>query len=265
MRVTAFALLLVQIIAAGSLRSEDGGIVLEIATVVTSSERVDVEISVVGLSPEPWSPIANMGIGWDADALEFQDAKLHPAISHISNPVDVLGAPDEAVAIIDVRCSWHACWTINPEPEQPILMLTFKVRSVFSSTPLHLFPAYEPPWQGSTVVFDRRGDPIRPVLVDGAICLRRFIRGDFDENRDVNLSDVLGILRFLFVSGERPVACGDFADVTDDGRVDISDAIYLAMHMFLGGPEPSPPGQPPGLDPTADDLLCVASSGCGPE
>jgi len=29
-------------------------------------------------------------------------------------------------------------------------------------------------------------------------------------------------------------------DANDDGKIDISDVVYLINHLFMGGPEPSP-------------------------
>ena len=50
--------------------------------------------------------------------------------------------------------------------------------------------------------------------------------------------------------------CADASDVNDDGRISISDAIYLLNDLFKGGPAiPSPfPGV--GVDLTLDNLDC---------
>lgn len=69
------------------------------------------------------------------------------------------------------------------------------------------------------------------------------------------MSDAIGILAALFVSGGGP-ACVDAADANDDGRADISDAIYDLSHLFLGGPPPPVPFPHPGVDPTIDRLPC---------
>ena len=62
------------------------------------------------------------------------------------------------------------------------------------------------------------------------------------------------MLAFLFSGGVAP-ACGDAADANDDGRVDISDAVAVLGHLFLGAPEPPAPGpRTCGSDPTADAL-----------
>ena len=84
---------------------------------------------------------------------------------------------------------------------------------------------------------------------------RQFIRGDFDDDTLVNLTDGLGILNFLFLSG--PAApCQDAADSNDDGGVNLTDAVHLLNHLFLGGPAPLAPYPETGVDPTPDGLDC---------
>jgi hypothetical protein len=50
--------------------------------------------------------------------------------------------------------------------------------------------------------------------------------------------------------------CPDSTDVNDDGKVDISDPIYLMSYLFLGGRPPDLPFPLAGMDPTADPLDC---------
>jgi hypothetical protein len=52
------------------------------------------------------------------------------------------------------------------------------------------------------------------------------------------------------------MSCLDAADVEDDGRVTVLDAIRLVLYLFSGGQEPAVPFQEPGPDPTADNLDC---------
>ena len=48
----------------------------------------------------------------------------------------------------------------------------------------------------------------------------------------------------------------DAADANDDGQVDISDAIYDLRYLFLGGQAPPAPFPHAGPDVTIDDLPC---------
>jgi hypothetical protein len=101
----------------------------------------------------------------------------------------------------------------------------------------------------------RRGDFTSP----GTVCYpagdRPFVRGDVEENGDLNLSDAVVILGFLFVGGAEPM-CLDAADVDDNGEVNITDPIGLLTYLFLSGLPPAFPHPLPGYDMTADGLTC---------
>src|SRR4030095_9478262 len=62
--------------------------------------------------------------------------------------------------------------------------------------------------------------------------------------------------------GKPALPCLEAADANDDGGVDISDAVWLLSHLFLGGPRPSAPFGICGLDPTPDGLGCGQYSAC---
>jgi CD109 antigen len=82
-----------------------------------------------------------------------------------------------------------------------------------------------------------------------------FVRGDSNEDGEVNLSDAVNTLNHLFLGGPRP-PCMDAADSDDDGVVNITDPIYLLQFLFLGGVEPPPPFPEAGPDSTEDGLDC---------
>jgi hypothetical protein len=53
------------------------------------------------------------------------------------------------------------------------------------------------------------------------------------------------------------VPCDDAADVNDDGRLGLLDALFLTNHLFgMAAPVPPPAGPRPGTDSTEDDLPC---------
>ncbi|MBI4585087.1 MAG: hypothetical protein HY717_13835 [Planctomycetes bacterium] len=79
-----------------------------------------------------------------------------------------------------------------------------------------------------------------------------FIRGDFDHNGTPDLSDAVGLLRFLFL-GDPPSGCMDAGDVDDSGELTIGDAIGLLQHLFLGALPPQAPYPDSGQDPTPGD------------
>ena len=72
----------------------------------------------------------------------------------------------------------------------------------------------------------------------------RFHRGDSNADGDVNLSDAVFTLGFLFQGGPPP-ACLESADTDNDGAVNISDGISLLGFLFQGGAPPAEPGVPP--------------------
>jgi hypothetical protein len=84
-----------------------------------------------------------------------------------------------------------------------------------------------------------------------------FVRGDANGDSSVNVTDMTEILGFLFRSRPAP-ACRDRLDTDDDGKIDISDALYIGAALYRHGlpfPEPFPDA---GLDPTPDEIPCAA-------
>lgn len=83
----------------------------------------------------------------------------------------------------------------------------------------------------------------------------KFIRGDVNSDRIVDISDAVFILEWLFLGREGP-KCKDRADANDDGIVDISDPVYILLHLFGGQNPPPIPYPNEGIDPTPDELKC---------
>ena len=78
-----------------------------------------------------------------------------------------------------------------------------------------------------------------------------FKRGDTDGSGDVDFTDAILSLYFLFLGTFTPT-CLDASDANDDGMVDFTDSIFLLVWLFLEGdagpPEPGPFAC--GIDPT---------------
>lgn len=84
-----------------------------------------------------------------------------------------------------------------------------------------------------------------------------FVRGNANNDDSVDISDGVGVLVSLFLSGGVPHPCPDALDSNDTGVVDITDAIYIFEFLFLGGPPIPAPFPEPGTDVTPDGLgLC---------
>ena len=89
----------------------------------------------------------------------------------------------------------------------------------------------------------------------------RLRRGDTDQSGDVNLTDAIRVLGFLFL-GDDDLPCEDAADANDDGALNLTDPVAILSFLFLEGVAPSPPGPKLcGVDPT-DDALAPCSGMC---
>ena len=82
-----------------------------------------------------------------------------------------------------------------------------------------------------------------------------FLRGDADRGGDLEITDAVRVLSFLF-QGAASLPCEDSADANDDGAIDLTDAIFTLDFLFRGGRRPPPPYPKPGHDETADRLGC---------
>ncbi|MBI4584834.1 MAG: hypothetical protein HY717_12535 [Planctomycetes bacterium] len=110
------------------------------------------------------------------------------------------------------------------------------------------------------------------ICMQGEGCIRQntialcpgepvFHRGDANDDGSMDISDAVFILYHLFL-GTVDLPCEEAADADDLGGVEITDAIRLLHHLFLGGPPPEAPGPPPlpcGPDPESSP----ARLGCG--
>jgi len=82
---------------------------------------------------------------------------------------------------------------------------------------------------------------------------KRFVRGDVTQDGRVDVSDAIFILDFLFRGGRTP-GCLDSADVDDSAQpgasklpVNVNDPVVLLQWLFGGGP--SPPAPSPSATP----------------
>jgi hypothetical protein len=93
---------------------------------------------------------------------------------------------------------------------------------------------------------------VLPVAVCVAIALPRtvlagddvgFRRGDGNQDTEVDVSDVVCVLDFLFVGNSAcaQAACLDALDADDDEELAVTDAVYLLGFLFLGSDEPPSP------------------------
>lgn len=95
-----------------------------------------------------------------------------------------------------------------------------------------------------------------------------FLRGNANVDPQVDLSDAVCILFNLFAPSGSPCkspTCRDALDVDDNGRIEVTDPVYLLNFLYRDGPEPPAPGANfCGTDPTADSLDCLSNPLCSP-
>ena len=93
-----------------------------------------------------------------------------------------------------------------------------------------------------------------PEIVVCNEILPAFIRGDCDLSGRVEFVDALVELNVLFLEAPR-WKCDDACDANDDGDLDLTDPITVLQYLFLEGPPPPFPGpERCDIDPTIDFL-----------
>lgn len=94
-------------------------------------------------------------------------------------------------------------------------------------------------------------EPVPRAIVSGVDFRRGFVNTD----RVTDLTDAIVILEHQFLGRPRELGCAKAADIDDSGLLDLTDPILLLEYNFLGGPAPRPPFQACGADPSANDGL----------
>jgi hypothetical protein len=95
--------------------------------------------------------------------------------------------------------------------------------------------------------------------IDGGLSFRR---GDTTADGRLDITDAVALLGHLFLGAPGALACRRSADADDSGRLEITDAIHLLGFLFLGGPPPPAPFPDCGFDSTHDTLDCERYPPC---
>ncbi len=82
-----------------------------------------------------------------------------------------------------------------------------------------------------------------------AVDAQNFIRGDANNDSGINIADAIFGLNHLFNAGTAPVNANAM-DTNDNGVLEISDVVYLLRLLFVGGPNPPAPYPAAGPDTT---------------
>jgi hypothetical protein len=88
-----------------------------------------------------------------------------------------------------------------------------------------------------------------------------FIRADANQSGDVDLSDAIAILGYLFL-GTAALPCEAAADTDRGGEVDLSDAVAILAYLYGGGGAPATPFPDCGLALAGEPLGCEDGSAC---
>jgi hypothetical protein len=75
-----------------------------------------------------------------------------------------------------------------------------------------------------------------PSLSD-SITFTLNLRGDANSDGKISVSDVVYMINYLFKGGPPPVPL-ESADINCDRKLDVSDVVYLINYLFKGGPPP---------------------------
>ncbi len=101
------------------------------------------------------------------------------------------------------------------------------------------------------------GFMIFPDFVDGLVAFAEFtyVRGDMNNDGNIDLSDVFTAEDYLFLGGPTP-DCLVALDANADTSIDIADLIYLLSYMFIGGDDPPSPFPRCGAALPSDTFEC---------
>ncbi|MEM7232050.1 MAG: VCBS repeat-containing protein, partial [Planctomycetota bacterium] len=144
------------------------------------------------------------------------------------------------------------------------MVLRFGVEADFKSEPAKASLSFFDGLQGSNLPVlnrvTRAVEDLEPALYGLSFNVEsgepEFRRGDSNIDGQVDISDCVYVLSYLFAGGERP-GCDDAADADDSGSLELTDAIVIYSHLFLGSDPPPAPGiRDCGADPTPDNLTC---------
>jgi hypothetical protein len=88
-----------------------------------------------------------------------------------------------------------------------------------------------------------------------------FRRADANDDGSVDIADAVFTLVYLFVDSSSST-CLDAADANDDGAVDIADPVSTLNYLFRGGTPPAEPFGACGIDVTVEEMSCESFQSC---
>ncbi|MEM7233112.1 MAG: right-handed parallel beta-helix repeat-containing protein [Planctomycetota bacterium] len=89
-----------------------------------------------------------------------------------------------------------------------------------------------------------------------------FLRSDVNSSGNIEISDAIGVLTFLFTADGPDTTCAKAMDADDNSFVEITDGVFILRYLFIGGIQPPAPFNACGPDPSRDPLPCTSYPGC---
>jgi len=72
----------------------------------------------------------------------------------------------------------------------------------------------------------------------GALHQQGYYRGDVNKDGKLNVTDVIYLVNYLFKGGPKPIEFVDQGNVNNDANTNVADVIYIVNYLFKGGPAP---------------------------
>ncbi len=81
-------------------------------------------------------------------------------------------------------------------------------------------------------------DSLKASVRKAKVMVAKYITGDANGDRVVNVTDVIYLINYLFKGGSAPIPVSA-GDVNCDSFVNVTDVVYLINYLFKGGPKPA--------------------------
>lgn len=117
----------------------------------------------------------------------------------------------------------------------------------------------------AAIVFDYNEPIVTEAVTNTIIDAPLFRRGDGNNDGQLDISDPVAVLGFLYLGKPEELACEDAADADDNGLLQLTDAVRLLGHLFLGSAPLPEPFAECGADESSDALGCASFLPCSAE
>jgi len=215
----------------------------------------------------------SMALRYDGEGFLIREGNVEGLVTEGADFVSVLSDPGEGTLVIGLLMDSEPPFNgkripVLNEP-QAVLNLVFDVAESLAHGEYEFSFASEGLRSGSAWIYNTyaAGDESFRVtdLRNGKVTISSkpqgglplFVRGDANQDLEIDLADPVTILQSLYGGADLP-PCLDACDANDDGKIDVADPIYLLAYTFADGPRPPIPFGEPGLDWTPDPFGCEA-------